>query len=120
MKRNEISKHFQVDINSFRKYEENGFLRHQVLADETFDDTEAELHRAGLIRFLLRTGLDMVTVKRYLELLDGNRQNCEEQVRILRKQRYKLLDDIHDKQQLLDGIDYLICEINRQNHEGEL
>lgn len=40
---------------------------------------------------------------------DGNTK--ENQVRILRKNRVLLLDEIHEKQQLLDRLDYMIHEI---------
>lgn len=42
---------------------------------------------------------------------------CEDQgmqIRLLRKYRYKLLDEIHGKQQSLDTIDYMICKIKEQ------
>lgn len=42
---------------------------------------------------------------------------CEDQgmqIRMLRKCRYKLLDEIHGKQQSLDAIDYMICRIKEQ------
>lgn len=38
----------------------------------------------------------------------------EMQIRMLRKFRYKLLDEIHGKQQSLDAIDYIICKIKEQ------
>ncbi len=37
----------------------------------------------------------------------------EEQIRILRKNRLQLLDEIHSKQQLLDQLDYMIHEIKK-------
>lgn len=42
---------------------------------------------------------------------------CEDQgiqIRMLRKYRHKLLDEIHGKQQSLDTIDYMICKIKEQ------
>ncbi len=36
------------------------------------------------------------------------------QIRMLRKYRYKLLDEVHEKQQSLDAIDYMICKIKEQ------
>ena len=38
----------------------------------------------------------------------------EEQIRMLRKQRFELLDGIHEKQQLLDQLDYMILEKKKQ------
>lgn len=43
---------------------------------------------------------------------DGNTK--ENQVRILRKNRALLLDEIHEKQQLLDRLDYMIHEIKEK------
>ena len=39
-------------------------------------------------------------------------EDQEMQIRMLRKYRYKLLDEVHEKQQSLDAIDYMICKIN--------
>lgn len=36
------------------------------------------------------------------------------QIQSLRKYRCKLLDEIHEKQQSLDAIDYMICKIKQQ------
>ena len=38
----------------------------------------------------------------------------EEQIRIIRKSRAELLDEIHSKQQLLDQLDYMIHEIRKK------
>lgn len=39
----------------------------------------------------------------------------EDQIRILRKNRFQLLDEIHSKQQLLDQLDYMIHEIKKDS-----
>lgn len=39
----------------------------------------------------------------------------EDQIRILRKNRLQLLDEIHSKQQLLDQLDYIIYEIKKDS-----
>ncbi len=41
-----------------------------------------------------------------------------EQIRLLRKNRSRLLEDIHDRQQTLDQLDYFIYQI-RQNSSGK-
>ena len=56
---------------------------------------------------------DKEALKRYLRLLDDKTGSKEEQIRILRKQRYRLLDEIHNKQQILDELDYMIMEIKK-------
>lgn len=107
---NEASRRFHISMEKLKSYEENDLLEHQTLADGTFDYTETELRRVGLIHSLLKSGMNMDILKRYLQLLNDKTGNKEEQIRILRKQRCKLLDDIHDKQQTLDEIDFMIRE----------
>lgn len=107
---NEASRRFHISMEKLKSYEENDLLEHQTLADGTFDYTETELRRVGLIHSLLKSGMNMDSLKRYLQLLNDKTGNKEEQIRILRKQRCKLLDDIHDKQQTLDEIDFMIRE----------
>ena len=41
-------------------------------------------------------------------------QDKERQIRLLRKCRYKLLDEIHKKQQSLDEIDYMIGKMRAE------
>lgn len=38
----------------------------------------------------------------------------EIQIKMLRKCRFQLLDEIHEKQQSLDEIDYMICKMKKQ------
>jgi uncharacterized protein YdcH (DUF465 family) len=47
------------------------------------------------------------------KLVKENGKTKEEQIRILRKSRLQLLDEIHSKQQLLDQLDYMIHEIKK-------
>lgn len=105
---NEASKRFHISIEKLKSYEENGLLEHQTLADGTFDYTETEFWHIGLIHSLLRSGIDMEVLKKYLRLIKDKTSSKQEQIKILRKQRYELLDDIHDKQQVLDELDYMI------------
>lgn len=39
----------------------------------------------------------------------------EVQIRVLRKYRYRLLDEIHRKQQSLDEIDYMVSKMKEQS-----
>lgn len=111
----EAGKKFHISMEKLKLYEENNLLEHRTLADGTFDYTETELRRVGLIHSLLKSGMDMDALKKYLRLLNDERGSKEEQIRMLRKQRCQLLDDLHDKQQTLDALDYLIRET--QNHK---
>jgi hypothetical protein len=46
-------------------------------------------------------------------------EDQEMQIRMLRKYRYKLLDEVHEKQQSLDVIDYMICKIKKQYRDEQ-
>lgn len=110
----EAGKRFHISIKKLKSYEENGFLEHQTLSNGTYDYTEMNLRRIGLVDSLIKSGMSMDVLKKYLRLLEDKTASKEEQIRILRKQRYQLLDDIHDKQQTLDALDYMIREIKNQ------
>lgn len=54
-----------------------------------------------------------MTLEEITKQIRGNGKTKEEQIRILRKRRAQLLDEIHGKQQLLDQLDYMIHEIKK-------
>ncbi len=52
-----------------------------------------------------------MTLEEITKLVKEHGKTEEEQIRILRKNRSQLLDEIHSKQQLLDQLDYMIHEV---------
>jgi len=46
-----------------------------------------------------------------IEKLQKDEKTKEEQIRIIRKERGRLLEEIHGKQQLLDRLDYMLHEM---------
>ena len=109
----EASKRFNISIDKLKFYEENQLITCETFVNGVPDYTEDELHKAGVIHALLKAGMDVTALRKYLKLLHGKIENKEEQIRILRKQRYQLLDEIHCKQQCLDELDYMIDEIRK-------
>ncbi|MCM1561936.1 MAG: MerR family transcriptional regulator [Butyrivibrio sp.] len=107
----EASERFCISMEKLNYYEENRLIRYETLVDGIPDYTEDEIHKAGIIHALLETGMEINALERYLELLYGKAADKEEQIRILRKQRYKLLEEIHCKQQSLDELDYMIGKL---------
>jgi hypothetical protein len=53
-------------------------------------------------------------IKKALNLEDGE---SEEQVRTLRKKRGSLLSDIHNRQQILDKIDYILYKKEKMRRQ---
>ena len=54
-----------------------------------------------------------MTLEEITKLVKENGKTKEDQIRILRKSRAQLLDEIHSKQQLLDQLDYMIHEVRK-------
>lgn len=96
-----------IDTDKLREYEANGLLGRLRFSE---GQSEQFIRRICLINFLLKTGMDTDGLKKYFHLLDEMPDSRDEQLRILRRHRYKLLDVIHDKQQLLDELDDMIRE----------
>lgn len=108
----EVSIRFCIDFDRLRGYEESGLLTHATLADGTFDYSESDVSRIGLINELFKSGMNTDEVKIY-RAADKNGQ-----LRLLRKQRCKLLEEIHSKQQVLDELDYMIGEAKNSQRKG--
>jgi hypothetical protein len=94
-----------IDENELKYYSEAGLL---PAAGEYSED---DLHRVALIHSLLKAGLEREEVKRFLT------EREEEQVRMLRKLRCRMICDMHEQQQEIDKIDYLIREIKNLKEE---
>lgn len=108
---NEISKQLQISADKLREYEANGLLGSTMYTEESSGHSEQFIQRICLIDFLLRSGMTTDRLKSYLRLLDKKTESRDEQIRILRKQRCCLLEEIHYKQQILDELDYMIREV---------
>ena len=105
MNLHEVAKQFGLASQTVHAYEEAGLLRTQVNCEEYRED---DIARLGLIDTLVKAGFELQEIKRYVTV------STQEQIRMLRSQRKKLLGDIHVKQQTLDSIDYIIWEKGKQ------
>ena len=113
----QAGKRYHISVEKLKSYEESGLLKHRTETDGVFDYTEDEVCRAGLIHSLIKAGLDLETLKTYLELPEEDPKNQQAKLHILRKARGRLLETIHEKQQSLDEIDYMI-EKSRKDQGG--
>lgn len=110
----EASIRFRISMEKLKYYEKNGLIECRQVVDGVSDYTEQELKKVGLIHSLQKAGLDLSSVKRYLLLSNEGNGHKEEKIRILRRQRCRLLEEIHGKQQSLDELDYMIHEIRKE------
>ena len=110
----EASRRFHINMETLQFCLKNGLLEEVKAEDEICDYKEEDLRRAMQFHFLLRAGMDMKTLKRLMQLMETKMDTTVEQVKILRKCRYRLLEEIHEKQQCLDQLDYFIHEIKQK------
>ena len=112
----EIGRRYQISSEKLRIYLQNGLFTAEELERE--DRQEEWQHRFCLIHTLEESGMDLLEIKRYLDLRSHEGTVSDEQIRILRRQRCRLLEDIHGKQKCLDCLDYLIYKAKKQRNGG--
>ena len=113
----EVCRRFKIDRARLLHYEANGLFDCRRQQDGRIDYCDEILEYIGLIDLLLQAGLDMPAVRQYLAGAGSDGHIREEQIKILIRQRYKLLEDIHDKETLLRHLDFLIRENQKKVQE---
>lgn len=94
-----------------RKYQENGWIRNFL---------EEEPQKLEVIDLLIKLGMEPEAVTEYLAaFLEYSPAGRERQVRLLRKYRCSLLEQIHEKQQILDQLDYYISSLKKEETVDE-
>lgn len=108
----EAGKKFDFPVDTLKRYVSYGFIT-STRPDEY---TEEDFSHLGLIEILMEAGFTAEETKQYLTFIKEAGTDAE-QIRMLKKQRWSLLDDIHKKQQLLDHLDYMIWKKNRRQEQ---
>ncbi|WP_455598119.1 MerR family transcriptional regulator [Cloacibacillus sp.] len=109
----EVCRSFHIDRETLQTYERTGLLECGTDEKGRPHYSESALRRLGMIHSLLNAGIEAVTLERNPVLLNED-GNIGERVMILRRQRCRLLEDIHARQQSLDSLDYLIRQIKKE------
>ena len=100
MRIKEVSKRFNVSITALRYYEKVGL----------FED-DKDIERLSLILTLKNIGLSNETILKYIELNEQGAHTKKQQIQVLKLERQKLLDSIHNQQKNIDSLDYLIYQL---------
>lgn len=111
----EASLKSNVDINKLKYYEKKGLLefRNEVCSSESGSEND-EIEYIRSIHLLFEMGMEMEELRKLKEVGRNNLQAKKEQVIILRKYRFQLLEDIHGRQQNLDCLDYIIHKLKNK------
>ena len=101
-------------METLQFYLENGLLEQSRNEDGIPEFVEEDRERALQFRVLLDAGMDIAALTRLVPLMETKTDTESKQVKILRKCQYKLLEEIHSKQQCLAQLDYYIHESRRK------
>lgn len=115
----EANRRFHIKMETLQLYLESGLLEKVITAGGIPEFKEEDLQKVLRFQFLLEAGMDVATLKRLIRLAEAQTDTKEEQVKLLRKCRYQLLEQIHGKQQCLDQLDYYIHEIWQEQPKKE-
>lgn len=100
-------KKFGISMTVLEEYVSYGFLK-ATEKEECKEYRDQDFEQLGLIENLMRFGLSIKEIKKYISL--DNEARSEEQIQMLRRRRKSLLDEIHETQQILDNLDFMVWE----------
>ena len=105
MTMDEVGKACGISAETLKYYQRLGLL-------EAENGSEA-LRRLGVISSLAKAGFTPEKLADNSVLFDESEETLDERVRIMKKERFRQLDDLHAKQQSLDCLDCIIREIKK-------
>ena len=111
MKIKEVSEKYNVPMTALRYYEKAGLFNQvkRINGIREYDDLDIE--RLSLILTLKNIGLSNETILKYIELNEQGAHTKKQQIQVLKLERQKLLDSIHNQQKNIDSLDYLIYQL---------
>lgn len=101
----EASKLYSIEIDKLLLYEDRKLISGKITETGERDYDEDEIKKTALIGLLLETGCTYEEVRMYL-----TDKTAERRIGLLKRRRFQVLDQLHDKQKLLQNLDYLIYE----------
>ena len=113
MTKEQASKRFGVPLAKLQTYEKQGLFDCHKQPDGSIDYTEELMDYVGIINILMDAGAEVDALRDFMRQLMESTITKEEKLRYLRRQRQKLLEDIHSKQKSLDQLDYIIFDTNK-------
>ena len=113
MTKEQASKRFGVPLAKLQMYETQGLFDCHKQPDASIDYTEELMDYVGILNILMDAGAEVDALRDFMRQLMESTITKEEKLRYLRRQRQKLLEDIHSKQKSLDQLDYIIFDANK-------
>lgn len=76
-------------------------------------ESQANAETCATLNFLREAGMEHEALQEFANLLSEGSETWAEQKRMLKKQRYCLMKEIHCKQQSVDRIDYILYQMEK-------
>lgn len=112
----EASDRYNIPVEVLREYESWGLCRKgERKADGTY--SEETLTQLSTLMTLHGIGFNSEQVERYMHLLSQGSTTAEERLEMLEEKRNGTLQELHQKQEQLDRVDYLRYEIKKTQKE---
>lgn len=109
MNKDEATKHFNIPQNVIDEYEK----LNTTFVEEHLDYTDKDVENLGTMMTLYDVGFSNEEVAHIMEIMiaeDKSKMNCK---KMLDEKRCQCLDEIHNKENQINSIDYLINKIKR-------
>ncbi len=111
MKISEVSKTFGISMSTLRYYERSGLFDSVQRVNGVREYSDEDIHRLSLIMTLKNAGFTLSAISNYLGLPIYSKQ---EKIKILERERLRLLERVHDSQKNINSIDYLIYTLQKE------
>lgn len=108
----ELGNRIHIEVRDLKQYQSQGLFDPEEFQNE--GELERKLGQLQLIDDLVRLGLGNEKLQQMKALMKGT-QPEENQMRLLKKWRFQMLDEIHGKQQFLDRLDYVIYRMREKS-----
>lgn len=102
-----LCSHYNLTKEQYNRYVEKKII------DPEGELTDEILRRIGLVMTMEGMGIDLDTISRYLLLLEEKEKNQKELIGILRNQRCRMMEELHEKQRKVDQLDYMLYELKK-------
>lgn len=114
MKIHEVSEKYNISMATLRYYEKIGVLDDVKRVHGIREYQEKDIQQIALVLNLKQAGLDNNTIKEYLVLIKKGKSTSKIRIDVLKKQRNKILDMIHEQQKHIDCLDFLVYQLKQE------
>lgn len=111
LKIKEVSERFDVAMTTLRYYEQVGLFDDVKRINGVREYEDKDIERLSMILTLRNSGLSLESISQYIEMMKNGMKLPR--IHMLKKERQRLLHEIHLQQKNLDSLDRIIYQLKR-------